>query len=72
MVTLIDSITCGESYALAITTQGGMRKNWAAGTLALFDRPSTCNGPTEAIRDRFGHLHGTAFDLRNLTKYIAR
>ena len=39
--------------------------------LAYFDRPSTSNGPTEALNGRLEHLRGSALGFRNLTNYIA-
>ncbi len=47
-------------------------KTRAADVLAYFDRPSTSNGPTEAINGRLEHLRGSALGFRNLTNYIAR
>jgi len=44
----------------------------AADVLAYVDRPSTSNGPTEAINGRLEHLRGSALGFRNLTEYIAR
>ncbi|MDK9644819.1 transposase, partial [Propionibacterium freudenreichii] len=46
-------------------------KKRAADVLAYFDRPSTSNGPTEAINGRLEHLRGSARGFRNLTNYIA-
>ena len=43
----------------------------AVDVLAYFDRPGTCNGPTEAINGRLEHLRGSALGFRNLTNYIA-
>ena len=44
----------------------------AADILAFFDRPSTSNGPTEAINGWLEHLHGSTLGFRNLTNYVAR
>jgi transposase len=43
-----------------------------AGVLALFDRPVTGDGPTEAINGGLDHLRGSAIGFRNLTNDIAR
>ena len=51
---------------------GRTLKKRAADVLAYFDRPGTCNGPTEAINGRLEHLRGSALGFRNLTNYIAR
>lgn len=73
MARLIDSISTGVPKALAeITKLGRTLKKRAADVLAYFDRPSTSNGPTEAINGRLEHLPGSALGLRNLTNYIAR
>ena len=53
------------------TIQIALKKR-AADVLAYFDRPSTSNGPTEAINGRLEHLRGSALGFRNLTNYIAR
>ncbi|MDK9298010.1 transposase, partial [Propionibacterium freudenreichii] len=55
-----------------ITKLGRTLKKRAADVLAYFDRPSTSNGPTEAINGRLEHLRGSALGFRNLTNYIAR
>lgn len=50
MARLIDSISTGVPKALVeITKLGRTLKKRAADVLAYFDRPSTSNGPTEAI-----------------------
>ena len=73
MARLIDSISTGVPKALAeITKLGRTLKKRAADVLAYFDRPSTSNGPTEAINGRLEHLPGSALGFRNLTTYIAR
>ena len=46
---------------------GRTLKQRAADILAFFDRPSTSNGPTEAINGRLEHLRGSALGFRNLT-----
>ena len=70
---LIDSISTGVPKALVeITKLGRTLKKRAADVLAYFDRPSTSNGPTEAINGRLEHLRGSALGFRNLTNYIAR
>jgi hypothetical protein len=51
---------------------GRTLKQRATDILALFDRPGTSNGPTEAINGRVEHLRGSALGFRNLTNYIAR
>jgi len=51
---------------------GRTLKQRATDILALFDRPGTSNGPTEAINGRLEHLLGSALGFRNLTNYIAR
>ncbi len=43
-----------------------------ADVLAYFERPGTCNGPTEALNGRLKHLPGSALGFGNLTYYIAR
>ena len=48
------------------------RLEHAADVLALFDRPGTSNGPTDAINGRLEHLRGSALGFRNLTHHIAR
>lgn len=59
-----------------VTTIGVDEHVWrharSADLLAFFDRPSTSNGPTEAINSRLEHLRGSALGFRNLTNYIAR
>ena len=55
-----------------LITLGRTLKKRAADVLAYFDRPGTCNGPTEAINGRLEHLRGSALGFRNLTNYIAR
>ncbi|MDN6593365.1 transposase, partial [Acidipropionibacterium jensenii] len=73
MARLIDSISTGVPKALVeITKLGRTLKKRAADVLAYFDRPSTSNGPTEAINGRLEHLRGSALGFRNLTNYIAR
>ena len=73
MARLIDSISTGVPKALAeITKLGRTLKKRAADVLAYFDRPSTSNGPTEAINGRLEHLPGSAPGFGNLTNYIAR
>ncbi|MDU3567736.1 MAG: ISL3 family transposase, partial [Cutibacterium avidum] len=73
MARLIDSISTGVPKALVeITKLGRTLKKRAADVLAYFDRPSTSNGPTEAINGRLEHLCGSALGFRNLTNYIAR
>ncbi|WP_419470578.1 hypothetical protein [Cutibacterium avidum] len=50
MARLIDSISTGVPKALVeITKLGRTLKKRAADVLAFFDRPSTSNGPTEAL-----------------------
>ena len=72
MARLIDSISTGVPKALVeITKLGRTLKKRAADVLAYFDRPSTSNGPTEAINGRLEHLRGSALGFRNLTNYIA-
>ena len=46
---------------------GRTLKQRATDILALFDRPGTSNGPTEAINGRLEHLRGSALGFRNLT-----
>ncbi|MDK9668796.1 transposase [Propionibacterium freudenreichii] len=73
MARLIDSISTGVPKALVeITKLGRTLKKRAADVLAYFDRPSTSNGPNEAINGRLEHLRGSALGFRNLTNYIAR
>ena len=73
MARLIDSISTGVPKALAeITKLGRTLKKRAADVLAYFDRPSTSNGPTEAINGKLEHLPGSAPGFGNLTNYIAR
>ena len=55
-----------------VATLGPTLQKRAADVLAYFDRPSTSNGPTEAINGRFEHLRGSALGFRNLANYIAR
>jgi transposase len=70
MARLIDSISTGVPKALVeITKLGRTLKKRAADVLAYFDRPSTSNGPTEAINGRLEHLRGSALGFRNLTNY---
>ncbi|MEE8888956.1 MAG: ISL3 family transposase, partial [Acidipropionibacterium acidipropionici] len=70
---LIASLASGVPKALVeITKLGRTLKKRAADVLAYFDRPSTSNGPTEAINGRLEHLRGSALGFRNLTNYIAR
>ncbi len=73
MVKLIGSVSAGVPKALTeIITLGRTLKKRGADVLAYFDRPSTSNGPTEAISGRLEHLRGSALGFRNLTNYIAR
>ena len=73
MTRLIASISHGVPAALSeVITLGRTLKKRAGDVLAYFDRPGTCNGPTEAINGRLEHLRGTALGFRNLTNYIAR
>ena len=66
MARLIDSISTGVPKALVeITKLGRTLKKRAADVLAYFDRPSTSNGPTEAINGRLEHLRGSALGFRN-------
>ncbi|MDQ3628575.1 MAG: ISL3 family transposase [Actinomycetota bacterium] len=73
MTKLITSIRHGVPAALPeLIKLGRTLKQRAADVLAYFDRPSTSNGPTEAINGRLEHLRGSALGFRNLTNYIAR
>jgi hypothetical protein len=44
----------------------------ATDVLAIFNRPGTFNGPTEAISGCREHLRGSVLGFRNLTIYIVR
>ena len=69
---LIASISSGVPKALVeLTKLGRTLKKRAADVLAYFDRPSTSNGPTEAINGRLEHLRGSALGFRNMTNYGA-
>jgi len=73
MTKLIESVSHGVPAALTEPRRlGRTLTNRAADVLAYFDRPSTSNGPTEAINGRLEHLRGSALGFRNLTNYIAR
>jgi transposase len=73
MQAVITSVTSGVPAALVeIRRLGRTLKQRAKDVLAFFDRPSTSNGPTEAINGRLEHLRGSALGFRNLTNYIAR
>lgn len=73
MQTVINSISAGIPPALAeLRTLGRTLKRRARDVLAYFERPSTANGPTEAISDKLEHLRGSALGFRNLTNHIAR
>ena len=73
MVKLIASVSHGIPAGLGeLVTLGRTLKNRADDVLAYFGRPSTSNGPTEAINGRLEHLRGSALGFRNLTNYIAR
>ncbi len=73
MKRLIHSISHGVPAALVeVATLGRTLKKRAGDVLALFDRPRTSNGPTEAINGRLEHLRGSALGFRSLTNYIAR
>jgi len=73
MRTLIKSVSHGVPAALTeVITLGRTLTRRAADILAYFARPSTSNGPTEAIHGRLEHLRGSALGFRNLTNYIAR
>ncbi|AZZ40961.1 ISL3 family transposase [Acidipropionibacterium jensenii] len=70
---LIASLASGVPAALVeLRTLGRTLKQRAVDVLAYFDRPSTSNGPTEAINGRLEHLRGSALGFRNLTHYVAR
>ena len=72
MSKLIASLSSGVPAALVeLRTLGRTLKQRAVDVLAYFDRPSTSNGPTEAINGRLEHLRGSALGFRNLTNYIA-
>lgn len=61
MEKLIDSLSAGVPAALTeLVTLGRTLKKRADDVLAYFDRPSTSNGPTEAINGRLKHLRGSA------------
>ena len=73
MTELIDALSRGVPAALTeLITLGRTLKKRAEDVLAYFDRPTTSNGPTEAISGRLEHLRGSALGFRNLTNYIAR
>jgi len=73
MVKLINSVSSGVPKSLTeIITLGRTLKNRAVDVLAYRDRPSTSDGPTEAINGRIEHLRGSALGFRSLTNYIAR
>jgi transposase len=73
MAKLIADLSAGVPKPLTeLTTLGRTLKKRAADVLAYFDRPSTSNGPTEALNGRLEHLRGSALGFRNLTNYIAR
>ncbi|WP_404443594.1 ISL3 family transposase [Microbacterium marinum] len=73
MQAVIDSVTTGVPAGLVeLRKLGRTLKKRAADILAFFDRPSTSNGPTEAINGRLEHLRGSALGFRNLTNYVAR
>jgi transposase len=73
MQAVIDSVDSGVPATLTeIRKLGRTYKQRATDILALFDRPGTSNGPTEAINGRLEHLRGSALGFRNLTNYIAR
>ena len=73
MQAVIESVASGVLATLTeIRKLGRTLKQRATDILALFDRPGTSNGPTEAINGRLEHLRGSALGFRNLTNYIAR
>ena len=73
MASLIDCLREGVPAALVERRRLGRILNQRAGdVLAYFERPSTSNGPTEALNGRLEHLRGSALGFRNLTHYIAR
>ena len=73
VVAVIDAIRRGVPPGLEELTQLGRTLHRRRDdVLAYFDRPSTSNGPTEAINGRLEHLRGSALGFRNLTNYIAR
>ena len=73
LAAVIDAVSCDVPPALTeLITVGRTLTRRAGDVLAYFDRPSTTNGPTEAINGRFKHLRGTALGFRNLTNYITR
>jgi transposase len=73
MQAVIDSVASGVPATLTeIRKLGRTLKQRATDILALFDRPGTSNGPTEAINGRLERLRGSALGFRNLTNYIAR
>ena len=73
MQAVLDSVASGVPATLTeIRKLGRTLKQRATDILALFDRPGTSNGPTEAINGRLEHLRGSALGFRNLTNYIAR
>ena len=63
MQAVIDSVASGVPATLTeIRKLGRTLKQRATDILALFDRPGTSNGPTEAINGRLEHLRGSASD----------
>lgn len=73
MQSVIDSLASGvPTLLIELRRLGRTLKQRATEILALFDRPGTSNGPTEAINGRLEHLRGSALGFRNLTHYIAR
>jgi transposase len=61
MQAVIDSVPGGVPATLTeIRKLGRTLKQPATDILALFDRPGTSNGPTEAINGRLEHLRGSA------------
>ncbi|MCB0913520.1 MAG: ISL3 family transposase, partial [Propionibacteriaceae bacterium] len=73
MQKVITALSRGVPAALVeLRKLGSTLKRRAGDVLAYFDRPSTSNGPTEAINGRLEHLRGSALGFRNLTNYIAR
>jgi transposase len=62
MANLIASISSGVPKALVeLTKLGRTLKKRAADVLAYFDRPSTSNGPTEAICECLPGWSGTGW-----------
>jgi len=61
MQAVIDSVASGVPATLTeIRKLGPTLKQRATDILAVFDRPGTSNGPTEAINGRLKHLVGSA------------